>query len=66
MNQEEDFHQTGRTNFNLKWPAVLLSSSAYIRHWVGQIRGEGSIDVRLQLFKKKTICNGSNRAGPPN
>lgn len=45
------------TNFNLKWPTALLSNSTYIRHWVGQVRGKGSVDVGLQLEKEKKQCN---------
>ncbi len=42
------------TNFNLQRPAVLLRNSTYIRHWVSQVRGEGSVDVGLQLEKETT------------
>lgn len=41
------------TNFHLQRPAVLLSSGADIRHWVRQVRGEGSVDVGLQLHNTK-------------
>lgn len=44
--------QSVLTNFNLQRPAVLLSNSAYISHWVSQVRGKGSVDVGLQLEKE--------------
>lgn len=39
------------TNFNLQGPAALLSYSTDIGHRVGQVRGERSIDVGLQLLE---------------
>lgn len=44
--------QSVLTNFNLQRPAVLLSNSAYISHWVSQVRGKGPVNVGLQLEKE--------------
>ena len=38
------------TNFNLQGPAALLCYEPDLRHRVGQIRGERSVDVGLQLL----------------
>lgn len=64
--QEEDLPHMSLTNFHLKGPTALLSSNTYVRHGVSQVRGEGSIDVRLQLFQKKAIFRWSSRTSPPN
>ena len=42
------------TNFNLQRPAVLLSNSTHFRHRVSKVRGEGSVNVGLQLEKQVT------------
>lgn len=53
----QPFHQWSvLTNFNLQRPAVLLGNSADIRHWVGQVRGKGSVDVGLQLEKENNAA----------
>lgn len=47
--EEKDNTAESLTNFDLQRPAALLSYSADVGHVVGQVRGEGAVDVRLQL-----------------
>lgn len=54
------------TNFDLQWPAALLSGGAHVRHRVSQIGGKGAVDVRLQLLEQETIWSGSNQTGGAN